>query len=49
MGGGCLGVSGGMGGCPHMHIHARGLMGSSAKIGKNFIGGSQEHFFGSKT
>ena len=26
-----------------------GLMGSSAKIGKIFIGGSQEHFFGSKT
>ena len=26
-----------------------GLMGSSAKTGKIFIGGSQEHFFGSKT
>ena len=26
-----------------------GLMGSSAKIGNFFIGGSQEHFFGSKT
>ena len=24
-------------------------MGSSAKTGTNFIGGSQEHFFGSKT
>ena len=26
-----------------------GLMGSSAKTGKFFIGGSPEHFFGSKT
>ena len=26
-----------------------GLIGSSAKTGKSFIGGSQEHFFGSKT
>ena len=26
-----------------------GLMGSSAKTGKIFIGGSQEHFLGSKT
>ena len=26
-----------------------GLMGSSANTGKFFIGGSQEHFFGSKT
>ena len=26
-----------------------GLIGSSAKTGKIFIGGSQEHFFGSKT
>ena len=26
-----------------------GLVGSSAKIGNFFIGGSEEHFFGSKT
>ena len=26
-----------------------GLMGSSARTGNFFIGGSQEHFFGSKT
>ena len=26
-----------------------GLMGSSAKTGTFFIGGSHEHFFGSKT
>ena len=26
-----------------------GLMGSSARTGKFFTGGSQEHFFGSKT